>query len=376
MTSELRDFTIDVPQADLDDLHARLDATRWPDELPGAGWEYGVAAGHLRDLAEYWRHDFDWRAAEQRLNALPQYLTEIDGQTVHLVHVRSSRPDATPLLVTHGWPSTVADFLDLVRPLTAPDDVTAPAFHLVLPSLPGFGFSGPTREKGWDVPRVARAWVELMRRLGYERYLVQGGDWGGLVAPEVARAAPRNVIGVHVNALVTALDWTSPDPFEGLDDDSRARATATARRWQARSGYATVQSTRPQTIAYALTDSPVGLLAWNLEWFVDYDATASEQAPIDRDAILADVTTYWLTRTSGSSARLYKESPAAFGTRPVSGVPTAVAVFPGDGPVRAVAERSNRIVRWSEFDHGGHFASLQAPDLLVDDVRAFAASLT
>jgi pimeloyl-ACP methyl ester carboxylesterase len=379
-TNELTPFRIDVPQADLDDLHRRLDATRWPDELPGVGWEYGVATGYLRDLVQHWQTGFDWRAVEARLNEMPQFTTRIDGQQVHLVHVRSPRPDATPLLMTHGWPSTVADFLPVVGPLTDPDAhgaPGAPAFHLVLPSLPGFGFSGPTTEPGWSITRIARAWLELMDRLGYSRFLTQGGDTGSLVSPEVARLAPDRVLGVHLNAEVTAgtIDWTAEDPTAGLTEEEAGTLYAAAALWEQRQGYAIVQGTRPQTLAYALNDSPVGLLAWDLEWFVDHDPAAATQTPVDPDAILTDVTTTWLTGTAGSSARIYKDAGDAFSGGPNSGVPTAVAVFPGDHAIRTLAERSHTIVRWTEYDRGGHFASLQAPDLLVDDLRAFTHRL-
>jgi epoxide hydrolase len=379
-TNELTPFRIDVPQADLHDLQRRLAATRWPDELPGVGWAYGVARGHLRELVEHWRTRFDWRGVEARLNELPQFTTTIDGQRVHLAHVRSRREDATPLLMTHGWPSTVADFLPIVGPLTdpaafgAPD---APAFHLVLPSLPGFGFSGPTTEPGWSITRIAEAWLELMDRLGFDRFLAQGGDTGSLVSPEIARLAPDRVLGVHLNAEVTAgmIDWTADDPTAGLTEDEAGRLYAVSAVWEERQGYATVQGTRPQTLAYALNDSPVGLLAWDLEWFVDYDPTTTGQTPVAPDAILTDVTTTWLTGTAGSSARIYKDAGDAFAGGPNSGAPTAVAVFPGDPAIRTLSERLHTIVRWTEYDRGGHFASLQAPDLLVEDLRAFAGQL-
>jgi pimeloyl-ACP methyl ester carboxylesterase len=371
MGEQIRPFRIDVPQRALDDLRDRLDRAQWPDELPDVGWKYGVAGEYLRDLAQRWRHAYDWRAHEERLNELPQFVTEIDGQDVHFAHVRSADPDAVPLLLTHGWPSTFADFAEIAEPLAGGD----PAFHVVVPSLPGFGFSGPTRERGWDIRRIGRAWAELMRRLGYDRYVVQGGDFGSLISPEVARAAPENVLGVHVNALVTAVDWSAPDPTAGLAPDDVARVHAGAAEWAERSGYATIQSTRPQTLSYALTDSPLGLLAWNLEWFVDYDPARTVQTPVDPDAFLTDVSIFWFTRTSGSAARLYKETGDAFYGGERIETPTAVAVFPGDGPLRALAERSLHVVRWTEYDRGGHFASLQAPDLLVADVRAFVREL-
>ena len=373
-------FRIEVAQPDIDDLARRLEASRWPDELPDVGWDYGVASAFLRELADHWRSEYDWPAHERRLNALPHFVTVIDGQSVHFVHQRSATPGALPLLITHGWPSTFADFEGMIGPLTDPaahGADGAPAFDVIVPSLPGFGFSGPTRERGWGISRIARAWAELMRRLGYERYLVQGGDFGGLVSPEVGRVAPASVIGVHVNALVTlgAIDWQSEDPTAGLTEAEVAKVYAAAARWRARSGYAAIQSSRPQTLAYALSNSPLGLLAWNLEWFVDYDPARNEQVAIDPDAILTDVTICWHTNTAGSSARLYKEASAAFTGGARSGVPTAVAVFPGDAAIRSLAERSHKIVRWTEYDRGGHFASLQAPDLLLDDIREFADEL-
>lgn len=380
MTDPISPFRIDVPQRELDDLARRLDARRLPAELPGAGWDYGVAAGFLTELADYWRNGFDWRARERQLNELPQFTTEIDGQTVHFAHVHSPEPDATPLLLSHGWPSTFADFLEIVGPLSNPrahGDETAPAFHVIAPSLPGFGFSGPTRERGWGVARIASAFAELMRRLGYDRYLAQGGDWGGLIAPELGRVDPEHVLGVHINALISlaTIDWQAENPLAGLTEEEVAKVQAGSANWQQRAGYATIQSTRPQTIAYALNDSPLGLLAWNLEWFVDYDPTRNVQAPVDRDAILTDITICWLTDTAGSSGRLYKEGGDALSGGKPSGRPTAVAVFPGDTAIRTLAERSNHVVRWTEHDRGGHFASLQAPDLLVDDIRAFSRQL-
>ncbi|WP_106581185.1 epoxide hydrolase family protein [Murinocardiopsis flavida] len=380
MSSEITPFSIDVAESDLADLARRLDAARWPDELPSAGWDYGVASDYLAALAEYWRTGYDWRAHERRLNAFPQFTTEIDGQTVHFVHARSPQPGATPLLLTHGWPSTPADLAGLIGPLTDPAGhgaAGAPAFDVVVPSLPGFAFSGPTRERGWGIERTARAWAELMRRLGYGRYVAQGGDFGSLVSSELARTDPEHVVGVHLNAMVSGsmVDWTSADPLAGLSEKEVAALQAAGADWEERAGYATVQSTRPQTLAYAVTDSPLGLLAWNLEWFVDYDPARTVQTPVDRDAVLTNVTIYWLTRTAGSAARLYKEAGEAFSGGPWSAVPTAVAVFPGDGTIRTIAERQHNVVRWTEYDRGGHFASLQAPDLLIEDVRAFGREL-
>lgn len=377
--NEIRPFRVDIPQAQLDELHARLDAARWPDQLPGVGWSYGAALDDIRDLAEYWRTGYRWREHEARLNAFPQFTTTIDGQNVHFLHVRSPEPDATPLIITHGWPSTVYDFVDIIGPLTDPrahGGDPRDAFHVVAPSLPGFAFSGPTAEPGWGPERVTAAWVELMDRLGYERYGAQGGDFGSIIAPLLGRIAKDRVLGVHVNALVTASAALEPAELDELGEQERAPHEGNDARWMQRSGYATIQSTRPQTLAYGLTDSPVGLLAWNIEWFVDYDPTSTVQAPVERDAILTDVTIFWLTCTAGSAARLYYESQSAWGASPApSGVPTGVAVFPGDGAIRTLAERRETVVRWTEYDRGGHFASLQAPDLLVRDIREFFRDL-
>jgi hypothetical protein len=373
-------FRIEVPQADLDDLTDRLARTRWPDAAPGAPWSAGVDRDHLTDLVEYWRSGYDWRRHEARLNALPQFTTVIDGQTLHFLHVRSPEPDALPLVVTHGWPSTVYDLVDLVGPLTDPrahGGDPADAFHLVVPSLPGFAWSSPLPSAGWGIRRTALAWAELMRRLGYDRYGAQGGDFGSIVSPDLARVAPDHVVGVHANALVTASVPQEPHDLDELTPEDRERALTNQAEWFPHSGYATEMSTRPQTIAYALNDSPAGQLAWNLEWFVDWNPVRSDQDPVDRDAILTDVTILWVTRTAGSAARLYLESAAeSWGARPArSPVPTAVARFRGDRAVRGLAELAHTVVRWTEFDRGGHFASLQAPDLLVDDVRAFFGPL-
>jgi hypothetical protein len=369
-------FRIDIPRADLDDLRDRLARTRWPDELPGVGWSYGVSRDHLVELVEHWRTGYDWREHEARLNAVPQFRTEIDGQHVHFLHARSPEPDALPLIITHGWPSTVYDFLDVLGPLTDPRSHggdPADAFHVVAPSLPGFAFSGPTRQPGWGINRTARAWAELMRRLGYQRYGAQGGDFGSIVSPELGRIDPERVLGVHVNALANAATPTDPGELDGLGAQDRRQAEQNQRWWYGHSGYATQMSTRPQTLAYALNDSPAGQLAWNLEWFVDWDPTATERAPIDRDTILTNVTIFWLTATAGSAARLYREAGAeAWGKRPApSPVPTGVANFLGDRAVRGLAELSNTVTHWSRYPQGGHFASLQAPDLLVSDVRGF-----
>jgi pimeloyl-ACP methyl ester carboxylesterase len=382
--TEIRPFRIDVPQADVDDLHDRLARTRWPaDALPGVGWERGVPTGYLRELAEHWRTAYDWRAWEARLNELPQFTTTIDGQNVHFAHVRSPEPGATPLMLIHGWPGSFVEFLDLVGPLTDPrahGGDPADAFHLVIPSVPGHGFSVPLSEPGWTHRRIARAFTELMARLGYDRYGVQGGDIGSFQAPEMGRLDPAHVAGVHVNAMVTFL----PDDAESIPDltaDERERVGLFRRFHQEQMGYLQLQGTRPTTVTHALTDSPAGQLAWIVEKFkewTDPKADLPEDA-VDRDQMLTNVSVYWFTASAGSSANLYYETfhdPSMFAGPPErSPVPTAVAVFPMDPPIRRFAEPVHTIARWTEFDRGGHFAAMEAPDLLIEDIREFFRSL-
>jgi epoxide hydrolase len=383
-SEDIRPFRIDVPQAELDDLRRRLAATRWPDELPGVGWGLGAPLTYVRELAERWVTAYDWRAHEAQLNALPQFVTTIDGQRVHFLHVRSPEPGARPLIVTHGWPGSIVEFLRVIGPLSdparhggEPDD----AFHLVIPSLPGFGFSGPTAEPGWNVPRIARAWDALMRRLGYERYGAQGGDWGSGVSRQLGIDFPDRVAGVHVNTLRLRRE---DDPVLGggraateeaapaLTATEKAHLAARDRFLAGGTGYGMIQSTRPQTLSYALSDSPAGQLAWIAEKFHQWSDPAHRPAP---DDLLTNVAVYWFTRTAGSSARLYYETARADrgGPSPKLTVPTGVAVFPHDigPPVRRFAEPDNTIVHWTEHDRGGHFAAMEVPDLLIADVRAF-----
>src|SRR6516165_4970487 len=379
----LRPYRINVPQAGLDDLRARLARTRWAPGLPGTGWERGVPAGYLRELAAYWADGYDWRAHEAALNAIPQFITTIDGADVHFLHVRSAEPDATPLMLLHGWPGSVVEFLDVIGPLTDPaahGGDPADAFHLVIPSLPGYGFSGPLTETGWTDGRAAAALAELMARLGYQRYGVQGGDVGALIGPLMGRAAPDRVIGVHVNALVT-FPTGDPADMAAMTDADRGRLAA-MQAWQERSGaYLQVQGTRPQTIGQSLTDSPSGLLAWIVEKFQEWTDPAAQlpEDAVDRDRILTDVSIYWFTGTAGSAAHTYYErfhDPAMRAPRERSAVPTAVAVFTTDVSVRPFADKVSNVVRWTEFDRGGHFAALEAPDLLTADVREFFRSLS
>src|SRR5919199_1354070 len=378
-------FRVSIPKADLEDLQERLSRTRWPDELPGVGWSRGVPLGHLKELTEYWQKGYDWRLWEAKLNEYPQFTTTIDGAGVHFLHVRSAEPDALPLILTHGWPGSIVEFLDVIGPLTDPradGGDLSDAFHAVIPSIPGFGFSGPTREVGWDTRRIARAWAELMSRLGYERYGAQGGDVGAGVSPELGRLDPARVVGVHVNAATVGFM-----PFPPLDEDEMAELTDAERTrvgmithfMAEQFGYNALQSTRPQTIAYGLTDSPVGQLAWIVEKFKEWtDSTDVPENAVDRDQMLTNVMLYWLNGTAGSSANLSYEDAhsGAWGrAEEPSTVPTGVAVFTQDPSIRRYAERNHNIVHWSEFDRGGHFAAMEVPDLLIGDVRKFFSKL-
>lgn len=383
----MKPFTIDVPQVELDDLNFRLDHTRWPERLPETGWDRGVPTSYLKELVEYWRNDYDWRKAEALLNRFPQFTTEIDGANVHFLHVRSAEPDAVPLLITHGWPGSVAEFYDVIGPLTDPranGGDPADAFHVVIPSIPGYGFSGPTEQTGWDLPRVALAWKELMQQLGYQSYVAQGGDFGAPISLMVGMFDPEHVVGVHLNMLATT---PSDDPADMVDlsPQDKDRLAHSQRFNDDLSGTMKLHSTRPHTVSYALTDSPVGQLAYIVEKFKDWTDSASvPEDAINRDQILTIVTIYWLTATAGSSAQTYYESAAQLpinvpvGRYPPLDLPVGVAVFPHAAflAIRRYAERDfSNIIHWSEFDRGGHYAAMEEPDLFVEDVRKFCRLL-
>jgi epoxide hydrolase len=375
--ADVRPFQVAVPQTALDDLADRLDRTIWPDELPGAADAYGGPNVRVAELARYWRESFDWRAFEARLNQYPQFTTEIDGATIHFLHVRSSQEDAIPVLLTHGWPGSVAEYLDVIGPLTEPESDKQPAFHVVIPSLPGFGFSGPTTDAGWSTLRTARAWVELMHRLGYDHYGAIGNDAGSMISPEVARADPEHVVGVHVTQLFS---FPSGDPaeFAGLSEEDQAALGRLQWFLDNKFSFNQVHSQQPQTLAFALVDSPVGLLAWNAQLFPN---------DIDPEFVIANVAIYWLTGTAGSAIRFYYED-AHSGERPTgpTSTPTALAMFAGDfQSIRRFAERDHaNIVSWHSYggdgettanDAAGHYAAHEATDVLVGDIREFFAQL-
>jgi microsomal epoxide hydrolase len=369
---EIRPYHLYIAQEQLADLDRRLAAVRWPDEDPDAGWANGIPLGYVRELVEYWRDGYDWRAQEARINAHPQFHTEIDGHDMHFLHVRSTQSAALPLLLTHGWPGSIVEFLDVIGPLVDPAAYggdPADAFHVIVPTVPGFGISGPA--VGWSVPRVAAAWAELMRRLGYRRYAAHGGDFGSAISRRLGLADPEHVVALHLTQLLhVSLNPDEADPTDPADQ----RSLQQAQRYQYElGGYGILQATRPQTLAYALTDSPVGQLAWIVERFKDWtDSIDRPEDAVDRDLLLTNVMIYWLFGTAGSSARYYKAGAASWGAPPEpSTIPTAVALPPRDisTPVRRVAERSDNIVAWTELPRGGHFAAMEEPDLIVADLR-------
>jgi pimeloyl-ACP methyl ester carboxylesterase len=371
--TEIRPFRIDIPQADLDDLAGRLARTRFTQELPGTddeGWAYGVPLSYLRRLLDRWRDGYDWRAREARLNEYPQFTTEIDGQNIHFIHVKSPEPDAVPLVLTHGWPGSVLEYLSVIGPLTDPKahglDGSI-AFDVVIPSLPGFGFSGPTHEAGWNRYRTAAAWVELMSRLGYERFGAVGNDGGAFVSPEVGRIAPDRVVGVHVTQIFS---FPSGDPaeFEGMSPEDLAALEFLQKFSSEKMAFNQLQSTQPQNLAHALADSPAGQLAWSGQLFGD---------AVDDDFALTNVMIYWLTGTAASSMRFYwEDAHAEVPTEPTT-VPIGLCNFAYDfQSMRRFAERDHKnIASWNVHDTGGHYGSHQAPEVFVEDVRGFYAGL-
>jgi pimeloyl-ACP methyl ester carboxylesterase len=371
-SDELRPFRVDVPEAVLDDLRDRLARTRWPDQIPGSGWDYGTDLAYLQDLCDTWLHKYDWRAQEAKFNRWPHFLTDIDGQQIHFIHARSDNADALPLIITHGWPGSVAEFLDIIEPLR--ED-----FHVVVPSLPGYGWSGVTTQAGWDVQRVAETWAKLMARLGYDRYGAQGGDWGAMVSARLAAIDAEHMVGLHSNMLLAF-----PDDASGivLTDAETADLVAAAEFMSKGAAYQEIQGKNPQTLGYGLTDSPAGLAGWIVEKFLVWtDNDGSPDDAVTRDQLLTNLTVYWVTKTINSSIRLYCESSRTgrFGpTGEYITVPTAAAVFPKEifRIPKAYAETRFNLVRYNRFDRGGHFAALEEPDLLVQDVREFFSSLS
>jgi pimeloyl-ACP methyl ester carboxylesterase len=367
---EITPFRVQFPESDLDDLRERLRRTRWPDAQTVDDWTQGVPLDYLRDLCEYWWQHYDWRAAQDRLNEFPQFRTEIDGLGIHFLHARSPRPDALPVVLTHGWPGSVLEFLKVVGPLTDPPNA-ADAFHVVCPSLPGFGFGDRPTERGWSVRRVARAWMELMARLGYERYGAVGGDWGSTITTIIGQQDCEHLAGIHLLPPLVAPD---PATMNDLTDQERAALADLKATGESGTGFAAQMSTRPQTLGYGLADSPAGLCAWLVEKLVTWSGST-----LTRDEILDNVTLYWLTGTAVSAARLHWESfgdvraALAPGADTVS-VATGCSIFPHETvrPSRRWAEQRFLDIRyWNEAARGGHFAAWEEPALFADEVRAF-----
>src|SRR5262245_1944549 len=377
MSSDIERFEIRVDDSVLDDLRSRLARTRFPDQIEDTGWEYGVPIDYVRDLVAYWRDTYDWRAQEARLNELPHFRTRIDGQLIHFVHARSARKDGLPLLLMHGWPGSIVEFLDVIPPLAAPQahgGSAADAFHVVAPSLPGYGFSEPTRTRGWDVRRIARAFIELMHRLGYGRYGVQGGDWGAQIATRIGALDPEHCVAVHLN-MPLARRPEKPGP---LTDEEKADIAAMSRFQREESGYALEQATKPQTLGMALNDSPAGLLAWILEKFRTWsDCGGQLETTFSRDRLITNVMLYWVTQTITSSTRLYfegRQSGEWQDTPDFVAVPTGVARYPGEEVLRFPrpwVERQYNVTHWAVMPRGGHFAAMEQPALFAEDLRGF-----
>ena len=369
---EIRPFEISISQSALDDLQLRLANARFPEASPVDGWEQGIPLDYVQQLASYWRDTYDWRKCESALNQYDHFLTEIDGLDIHFMHITSPRSDARPLIMTHGWPGSILEFMDVIEPLTNPSDSDTPAYHLIIPSLPGYGFSGRPTETGWGAERIAKAWDILMLRLGYDRYFAQGGDWGSLVTCMIGVQNHGHCAGLHVNLIVVGppneeiIQNLSPTEMASLADFTDYQSKG--------AGYAEIQRTKPQTLGYALADSPVGQMAWIIEKFQGWtDAKADNpEAAFDRDRLLDNVMLYWLTNSGASSARFYWESFASPNIEPIH-IPSGCSIFPHEflRPSRRWAEtRFKNLSYWGEAEKGGHFAAMEQPAIFVNEIRA------
>jgi pimeloyl-ACP methyl ester carboxylesterase len=378
-------FQIKISDAELDDLHRRLDATRWPDPAPEQRTDFarGVPLRYLEELADYWRDGFDWRAQEARINEIPQFTAETDSQPIHYLHVRSPEPDAMPLLIIHGYPSSVVEFIDMIGPLSDPRSHggdARDAFDLVIPSLPGFGFSTPVRQPGWEVGRTTAAFAELMARLSYSRYGVHGGDIGAGVSGRLGATDAEHVVGTIVVTDPGSLGLAGeqfPIP-EHLSDTDRARVEQERETWRAERGYLDLQGQRPETIAAALTDSPAGQLAWIVEKFQTWTNPAAKipEEAVDRDQLLTNISLYWFTKSGASAARFLSEAAHSnLDWIAPSGVPSGWVVFNTEPIMRRFMDPQHQMAYWNEHAEGGHFAAMEEPALLIDDLRAFFREL-
>jgi pimeloyl-ACP methyl ester carboxylesterase len=381
MSAEVTQFSIKIPEGQLRDLRERLERTRWPERETVEDWSQGVPLAYVQELCGYWADGYDWRATEARLNALPQFRTAIDGLGIHFMHVRSPHQDALPLVITHGWPGSIVEFLKVIGPLadpTAHGGDAADAFHVVCPSLPGYGFSDKPARQGWKVERIAAAWTQLMARVGYERYGAQGSDWGTSISASIGQQDPDHVAGIHLTPPLAAPD---PDTFDDLTERERAALASLEYGEERDSGYAKEHETRPQTIGYSLVDSPAGLCAWIVEKFWSWtDCDGHPENVLTRDELLDNVMLYWLPRTGASSARLYWESMRQVreqftrANTDLVTVPTGCSIFPKERqrPSRRWAQKRFTDIRhWNELHRGGHFAAFEQPELFVNEVRSF-----
>lgn len=377
----MKEFTIHVENAVLDDLRNRLERTRLPDQIPGSAWDYGSDRAYMEELLEYWRTGYDWRSHEEALNELPHFRTTVDGIEMHFVHVRSQHQEAMPLVITHGWPGSVYEFMEVLGPLTDPTahgGSAADAFHVVLPSMPGYGFSGPSSQRGMSVAKVADVVAGLMERLGYGKYAAQGGDWGSGVSSWLARSYPERLVGIHLNMVGGGPPRGMADPEADIPDWELKRHKERAAWWQGENAYGNIQGTKPLTLAYGLNDSPAGLAAWIVEKFRTWsDSGGDVESRFTKDQLLTNIMLYWVTEAMPSAVRLYYESRRS--TREVTRVevPTGIAVFPGEiffSPRKWVETRYN-VVHWTEMPRGGHFAAMEEPLLFLEDVRKFFRGL-
>jgi pimeloyl-ACP methyl ester carboxylesterase len=373
MSDAVTPFPIQIPEADLDYLRARLRNMRWPEKETVGDWSQGAPLAFMRKVQDHWLNRYDWRPCEARLNALGSFVTEIDGLRIHFLHVRSKHENARPLILTHGWPGSILEFVKAIPALTDPTahgGRASDAFHVVVPSLPGYGFSGKPAERGWNIVRTGRAWAELMRRLGYSRYVAQGGDWGAGVSTEVGRADPQHCLAMHLNLVISPFD---PAVITDPTDEEKAALAVLAEHGRWGAGYSRIQSTRPQTLGYGLTDSPIGQAAWVMEKFWAWtDCDGDPEKALSLDEMLDNVMMYWLTATPVSSARLYWESLDAMTVGKVE-VPVGCSLFPKEmsRPSRRWAEnRYKRIFYWNAVEKGGHFAAFEQPALFVSELRA------
>jgi microsomal epoxide hydrolase len=376
-------FRVEVSEAVLQDLRQRLERTRFPDEIPGSGWGYGTEVAYMRELVAYWKDRYDWRAAEARLNQLPHFRAQVGGLKIHYIHVRGKGPKPMPLIITHGWPGSVVEFLDVIGPLSDPaahGGDAADAFDLVMPSMPGYGFSGHPTEPGMDTERIAALWAELMRGLGYSRFAAQGGDWGSMVTTYLGYRHAADVLGIHLN-MVVAFPPDRANPADGLNQDEIVSLMKMQQFLKEETGYQQIQGTKPQTLSFGLNDSPAGLAAWIVEKFRTWsDCDGDIAKRFTKDQLLTNIMLYWVPETPNSSCRLYCESmrsdkfpPSNFKVE----VPTGCAIFPHEifKPPRSWVEKVYNVKRWTELPRGGHFAAMEEPALFVDDVRAFFRQL-